>query len=40
MAAPFSAIIMVGAAVLPDVIAGMIEASITRNPEIPITRNR
>ena len=32
MAAPFSAIIMVGALVLPDVIVGMTEASMTRKP--------
>jgi len=32
MAAPFSAIIMVGALVLPEVIVGITEASITRRP--------
>ena len=40
MAAPFSAIIMVGAAVLPEVIVGITEASITRRPAIPNTRSR
>src|SRR5690606_7391864 len=37
--APFSAISMVGALVLPDVMVGMTEASITRNRSIPCTRN-
>ena len=40
MAAPFSAIIMVGALVLPDVIVGMTEASTTRSRSSPITRRR
>ena len=40
MAAPFSAIIMVGALVLPDVIVGITEASMTRNPSSPATRSR
>jgi hypothetical protein len=35
IAAPFSAIIMVGAAVFPDVIVGMTEASITRSRSMP-----
>ena len=34
-AAPFSAIIMVGALVLPDVIAGITEASTTRSRSTP-----
>jgi choline dehydrogenase len=38
MAAPFSAIIMVGALVLPDVIVGITEASMTRSRSSPITR--
>ena len=40
MAAPFSAIIMVGAAVLPEVMVGITDASITRNPAIPRKRKR
>src|SRR5947209_1233009 len=40
MAEPFSAIIMVGALVFPDVIVGMTEASITRRRSRPITRSR
>ena len=35
MAAPFSAIIMVGLLVLPEVIAGMTEASMTRRFSSP-----
>ena len=40
IAAPFSAIIMVGAAVLPEVMVGITEASITRRRSRPITRSR
>src|SRR5262249_59732969 len=39
-AAPFSAIIMVGALVLPEVIVGIAEASITRRRSMPATRRR
>ncbi|GEM_PF-5327672 len=35
----FSPIMIDGALVLPDVKVGMIEASATRNPSIPCTRN-
>ena len=37
---PFSAIMMVGALMLPDTMLGMMDASITLNPSIPWTRNR
>jgi hypothetical protein len=35
MSAAFSAIMMTGALVLPEVIVGMIDASTTRKPVIP-----
>lgn len=39
IAAPCSAIIMVGALVLVEVTAGITDASITRSPSMPCTRN-
>src|SRR3974377_560591 len=40
IAAPFSAIIMAGEFVLPEVIDGITEASITRRRSMPMTRSR
>src|SRR5215472_1083986 len=39
MSAPFSAIMMTDALVLPETIVGMIDASTTRSPSSPRTRN-
>src|ERR1700730_2307968 len=39
MSAPFSAIMMTDALVLPETIVGMIDASTTRSPSKPRTRN-
>ena len=40
MSEAFSPIMIAGALVLPDVIVGMIEASATRRPLMPMTRSR
>ena len=40
MAAPFSPIITVGELVLPEVMRGIAEASITRKRSMPRTRRR
>ena len=40
MSLAFSAIMMVGALVLPEVMVGMIEASAMRRPSRPRTRRR
>ena len=39
IAAAFSAIIIVGALVLPEVMVGMMEASAMRRPSMPMTRS-
>ena len=39
MSAPFSAIMMTVALVLPETIVGMIDASTTRSPSSSLTRN-
>jgi hypothetical protein len=39
MSAAFSAIMITGALVLPEVIVGIIDASTTRKPASPCTRN-